>query len=296
MKTTIQKLPTTLALLALLTLNLQLSTAYAQGSLTPPGAPAPTMKSLDQIEPRTPISFAPFTISASGSYYLTTNVTVNSGSAIIISANNVTLDLSGFTISSTKPVANTFDSAILINVSVTNIFIQNGQISSGVTNTANGVVYSGSGFGNGIHTLFTSYNERVKDVSVSGVLVDGIGLSAGGYSTVVASCTVNEAGNVGISADSVSDSTANNCGFQAIAATTAQNCCASSSGTGTGLIATTANNCYVTANGSGIGLQAYVAIGCYGQSATGVAISATIANSCYVGGGKTNISYKYNMP
>ena len=43
-----------LAALALLsTLNSQLSTCLAQGSLTPPGAPAPTMKSLAQIEPRT---------------------------------------------------------------------------------------------------------------------------------------------------------------------------------------------------------------------------------------------------
>jgi hypothetical protein len=29
---------------------------YAQGSLTPPGAPAATMKTLAQIEPRTPIN------------------------------------------------------------------------------------------------------------------------------------------------------------------------------------------------------------------------------------------------
>ena len=99
--------------LILSTINLPLSTIHAQGSLTPPGAPAPTMKSLAQIEPRTPISSAPFTISVPGSYYLTTNVTVSAGDAIIIAANNVTLDLNGFTISSTRPVAAT-DSAILL--------------------------------------------------------------------------------------------------------------------------------------------------------------------------------------
>jgi hypothetical protein len=59
--------------LFLLTLNPQFSTCSAQGSLTPPGAPAPAMKTLAQIEPRTPIASAPFTISAPGSYYLTTH-------------------------------------------------------------------------------------------------------------------------------------------------------------------------------------------------------------------------------
>lgn len=42
-----------------------------QGSLTPPGAPAPTMRTLDQVEPRTPISALPYVISKSGSYYVT---------------------------------------------------------------------------------------------------------------------------------------------------------------------------------------------------------------------------------
>src|SRR3974390_2750650 len=102
MKTRIKR-----AALALLlsTLNPQLSTIFAQGSLTPPGAPAPTMKSLDQIEARTPISSAPITIINPGSYYLTTNLTVATGNAISIATNDVTLDLSGWTISSTAASA-----------------------------------------------------------------------------------------------------------------------------------------------------------------------------------------------
>ena len=99
---------TGLTVLALSTLNSQLSTAFAQGSLTPPGAPAPTMKSADQIysklDPRTPISSAPFIITNSGSYYLTCNLTVSSGDAIDINTNGVTLDLNGFIISSTTAI------------------------------------------------------------------------------------------------------------------------------------------------------------------------------------------------
>src|SRR5580698_8562441 len=73
------------------------STARAQGSLTPPGAPAATMKSLAQIEPRMPISATPFTISNAGSYYFPSNLTAPSGfAAITIITNDVTVDLHGF--------------------------------------------------------------------------------------------------------------------------------------------------------------------------------------------------------
>src|ERR1035441_10554007 len=94
------RLSATLTLVLLSTLNPQLSTVFAQGSLTPPGAPAPTMKSLDQIEARTPISSLPYTISMPGSYYLTSSFNVNSGSAITITASKVTLDLTRVTLSS----------------------------------------------------------------------------------------------------------------------------------------------------------------------------------------------------
>src|SRR5690242_16063675 len=81
------------------------SSAFGQGALTPPGVPAPMMKSLDQIEPRTPVdathtpgnSFEGFIISQPGSYYLTTNILGSSGKdGIEIATNNVSLDLNGF--------------------------------------------------------------------------------------------------------------------------------------------------------------------------------------------------------
>ena len=74
---------------------------FAQGSLTPPGAPAPTMKTLTQVEPRTPITELPFAITESGAYYLTTNLVCTNGNGVTISADAVTLDLMGFAIGGT---------------------------------------------------------------------------------------------------------------------------------------------------------------------------------------------------
>ena len=80
-----------------LTLILSCGLALA-GSLNPPGPPAPTMKPLDQVEARTPISSLPFTISTAGSYYLTKNLTLASGDGIAVFASFTTIDLNGFTL------------------------------------------------------------------------------------------------------------------------------------------------------------------------------------------------------
>jgi len=74
----------------------------AQGQLPPTGAPGATMKSLDQIEPRTDILKLPddatyqHIISASGSYFLSASTTFQNKSAIKIAVDNVTIDLNGF--------------------------------------------------------------------------------------------------------------------------------------------------------------------------------------------------------
>jgi parallel beta-helix repeat protein len=65
------------------------------GSLEQAALLAPVKKTLDDVEPRTPISSLPYTISAAGSYYLTGNLTADAN-GILVDANNVTIDLAGF--------------------------------------------------------------------------------------------------------------------------------------------------------------------------------------------------------
>ena len=269
-----------LTLVSLSTLNPQPSTVFAQGSLTPPGAPAPTMKTLAQIEPRTPISSAPFTISEPGSYYLTTNLTVSGGDAITIATNNVTLDLNGFTIASTAASATGY--GIFINSSLISslrdLTILNGFIQGGVTVNGNGV-YSGSGFGYGIYG-YPVQNARVSGVSVSGCLYSGIYLG-NGDSTVVESCTVRTGGNYGIVASIIKASVAKDCGDSAISGSQVADCRGESTGSSYGVIANTALNCYGYSS-SGFGLYAATtAQNCQGNSGSGTGLHATTAQNCY---------------
>ena len=322
-----QVLPT-ISLALVLSLIL-LPSAFGQGSLTPPGAPAPTMKTLTQVEPRTPITAVPYTITNPGSYYLTTNFTVSSGHAITIATNGVTLDLNGFTLKSTD-AANTGD-AVFLYSGLRNLTILNGFIEGGVTNNGSGV-YSGPGFAYGIYSpSIDPVNTRVSGVSVTGCKNSGIWVSYG-ISTVVENCTVRTVGGIGIYGDVIKGCSATDCGgfgiegYQVsdshgesttsgdgIYATTAQNCygssgsgpglyathtaqnCYGSSGSDTGLYAATAQNCYGFSS-SGTGLNATVANNCIGYRPGGTAILATVANGCYATSGTNNITYKYNMP
>jgi parallel beta-helix repeat protein len=92
------------------------------GPLSPPAGPiAPTHKTLTEVEPRIAVNdtntpgvggTAVYKITAPGSYYLTGNVAATAGkNAIGIYANNVTLDLNGFTV---EGIAASVGAAIVI--------------------------------------------------------------------------------------------------------------------------------------------------------------------------------------
>jgi hypothetical protein len=267
------------AIVLLSILNHQLSTCFAQGSLTPPGTPAPTMKSLDQIEARTPITNTAslVTISQPGSYYLTANLTVSTGDGIDINTNDVTLDLNGFTIRSTA--ASATGTGILLNNGWTDITIGNGHIRGGGTNNGSGV-FSGGGFTYGIKTSgAVPENVQVSRISVSGCRFDGISLS-GQNSTVVEACTVRTVGGYGILASTIKSCLALDCGNTAIQGDQVSDCRGQSSGVGDGVDGTTAQNCCGVGS-DGRGIYATTVLNCYGVSSSSDGIDSRTAQNCY---------------
>ena len=174
-----------------LTIVLSFITAFdlfAQGSLTPPTGPAPTMKSLDQVA-STGIAInstntagdpnSEFIIAAAGSYFLTGNLAVTKTNGIRVTAANVTVDLNGFQISRASGSGGTG-----ITVSAKRCTIENGSIAASFENGIDG-------FGNGV-------DGTVRDVSVSGCNTTGIRVT---YGWLVERCTAVDNGT-GISIDS----------------------------------------------------------------------------------------------
>lgn len=161
------------------------ASALAQGSLTPPGAPAPSMKTLDQVEPRTPISSLPYTITNSGSYYVTANLT-STNHGVIITANDVTLDLMGFTLSGD---GDTLEHGVYL-AGATNSTIQNVVVHNGVVRN----------FWDGIHAEHTM-DSRFEHLIIASNGSYGVKFSAffgKGNGNTIAECTISGNGSDGI--------------------------------------------------------------------------------------------------
>jgi len=163
-----------------------LASSVTAGDLTPPaGPPAPTMKPLDEVEPRIAIVtqntppgvVSLFRISAPGSYYLTQNVTGVAGrSGIEIASSDVTIDLRGFTISGVPGSGSgIFAAAVHDNISI-----------------HDGVVRSWGGTG---ISLSNCSNIRIERVTAQSCGDDGISV---GVNASLSSCAARENGDDGI--------------------------------------------------------------------------------------------------
>ena len=151
-------------LLVLLSSFILQPSSFSQGPLTPPpGPPGPTMKTLDQVQPRIPISSFPFNINSGGSYYLTANLIAGVGNnGITVNAHGVTIDLNGFALASFSG-----NTAITVAGAFRNLCVRNGTISG----------WSGNGIDAGAATNNVFEDLRFSDVT-------GTALKAGDNSVV----------------------------------------------------------------------------------------------------------------
>jgi nitrous oxidase accessory protein NosD len=250
---TIQRLPAWTAICALAlflsTLNYQPSICLAQGSLTPLGTPAPTMKTLDQVEARTPVDSthtpgngtALFIISQPGSYYLTGNVTGVSGKhGIVISADNVALDLNGFSMTGPGTTQNGVDCG-----TQKNLVLRNGTIRS---------------WANGVNSAVSATKLRIEKIRAASNATSGVTV---GTNCAIVDCLFDASGTTAITTQ---------------AGAIVQNCQVSGSTTGISVAQNSLiSGCHLTANGLGIGLGANsIVSGCeiVSNTATGIIANA----------------------
>ena len=298
---------------------------FAQGPLTPPpGAPAPLMKSLDQVEARTPlvagqagVTVSPtgeITITARGSYYLTGNLTTTgTTSAINVGPHTVTLDLNGFTISRTTGTE-TGTAGILIlgaigqKVMIRNGFIVGGGISAGFASAIDTTdSYHGGVHVENVHCskvrggIILNYDEARNTVRNSSVEISG---GEGIRAEVVSDCSVRDTVGPGIFGQSVS-----NCHVVQSGPTYPGSGIDHSSGEGS-----VVSNCYAVSYSSyairafsvtnsyaksllgSSALSAVVATQCTARRSGGTAIFATTAIGCHSVDGAITATNKYNMP
>ena len=175
-------------LAALLVLSGIATPAFA-GNLEPSAPPGPTMKTLSEVEPRTPVNNLRGSLDGtyrhiiitSGSYYLSGDITATAN-GIFVAADNVTIDMMGYTLTGPGK-ASGYHTGITME-GRTNVEIRNGTIRE----------FGGIGI---LENVMTGKAHRIISVRSLSNGNDGINLYGSGH--LVKDCTLAENGYVGIS-------------------------------------------------------------------------------------------------
>jgi parallel beta-helix repeat protein len=206
---------------------------WGQGPLTPPGPPAPTFKTLEQVEPRTPITNLPYTIFQSGSYYLTTNLTgVAGNNGIVINADNVTLDLGGFALIGVPGSLNGIHGQFRTNNVIRNGMVRNWGVEGiAINNTAGSLIQGVLAANNGSRGIFGGQSCVITECvalrnSTAGILTGDNGLIS---RCVAVSNGVGFAASAGVISECVANGNTLH-GFEVISGATIHHCIARGNG------------------------------------------------------------------
>jgi parallel beta-helix repeat protein len=225
------------------------STGTVVASVDPNGKFTGDASGLSGVDKREAISTCG-TISQSGSYYVTHNLSTT-GTCITVTANDVTIDLNGFTLTGDGSIDHY---GVHIN-NVSNVEVRNGTVRSfynGIfgyysdTPTKSNRVISVRAMGNGSGILLSSYNNLVKDCTAADSTTSGAygygGIYASRGSTVINNTAYNNQGG-GIGAE--------------FGSTVINNAAYNNQGGGIGASdgSTVANNTAVTNNADGISVS-----------------------------------------
>jgi hypothetical protein len=213
-----------------------------------------------------------YVISSPGSYYLTGNITTPGKNAIRVTVDDVTIDLNGFSVTSTANPPN--DNGIIFQG------VQVGSI-------RNGVVRNGrlKGWLAAVEASGTSMH--VTDVSVS-ECVQGIDLGAFSNGSLVDHCTVYLTTGTSILAETVSDCSVSAAANYGIEAVTVENCVADCTGPAA-ISAANVTNCYgrnAGTSSTSSGINAENVANSYGEGETGIkttGASALVSSSTHAG-------------
>jgi parallel beta-helix repeat protein len=225
------------------------------GQLDPAGPPSSTMKALSVIEPRTPIASLPFTINQPGSYYVTGNLTApGAGNGITIAADNVTLDLGGFSLEG----GNAGTNAVTLDAAHFAVSIRNGSVRNWTATGIDMHLATGATLRD-VHAVDNNVGIDAHNASISACTAESnntAGVRA--VSSTISDCvSIGNQTGFDIQQSTLSGATANSNTSRGVNAyqATIRDCVAELNGVGIDATETLVERCALSLNSLGIGVR-----------------------------------------